>query len=1117
MSEEGVFNSPLQVGSDAGHDGQVSPSTSWQDRESIQFVYRYWFLLVLVLAEALLVLGLYLYHRVWARLQKCRARESLITKLCESYSTLLLRHFLPEMPAELQLFLRHRCQFRGMRPKPCGIGLNVAFRELGLQLPDGRRVLEGVTGEFKAGRMCAIMGPSGAGKTTFLNALCGKASYGKTTGSIYVNGQKGSVADCRRVMGFVPQDDTVHEGLTVGEQIRFSVELRNSRGDSAPRRRLIAEDVLSVMQLEHLQNCIVGGIEKRGISGGQRKRVNIGLELASDPLVLFLDEPTSGLDASSSLAVVDSLKRMTQLGTTTVMVVHQPRYSLFKLFDDVLLLGKGGRTVYQGLGSGTQPYFEELGFMMPERENPADWFMDVISGDVPNSKIPDFKPEMLFKLWEQHCQNGGCSPGQEAVAQDTAAYSRQGSGSTNADVRRARCASHLVWSDVVALARRLAAEWPSICADKGAAPREEALMCEEDLVRLLSSAAPCRDRHTDNEEDPDEAAVEFCLSEFVSSDTDEFQREAAQELMRRIAGPGKKEATQSEVVKFLAGLGGVCASDKGLREDRYGKARKDKAKSGFSSLERARAALRSLSVGSLFSTSSPQPAASASTSAGSVESLCVSAADEAEHAAVGGGCRLNVDTLEPSEGSSSTMEYSEGGNYPLVGDAFTLSVLPDAREDHHEAQQAEEPEQAEQMWTADDESPGELDEAVRCKARLSPVFAELATVRSKWRQGPLPDLESWAAGLEGHSPVLLPLETQLEASLPIENMTGDLDNSEKASGVAGKELVEEGMPPTEPPVLLSITSFASEPPVPSFVRRALFSKASIASVASGERVVPGFWKQLAVLMHRSSIQWWRGNFSRGIFLGVTAVASITLGITDVWIHALPEWEVTPILNFHTCFALLTSIFCLNVFGTERTVFWRESSSGLNSLAFFVSKTTIDLVDLVLQCFTFAACYYVIKQPLHPFSLFFESLPLLSWAASGMGYFISTILPPHHGPFVAALAAFVSCGLLGHPLRVEAMEAHGAWMEAFMDAMSLTRWSVSLSFLEYLDKTGPKVWTDEEAQKAIYYTESIYRRKSALPQTMGPFRTEVVFLLLMGLGWRAAAFLGLKLANRSKRR
>merc|ERR1719188_2847094 len=128
----------------------------------------------------------------------------------------------------------------------------------------------------------------------------------------------------------------------------------------------ITNDVLQVLQLEAQQNIRVGNrTTGGGLSGGQRKRVNVGLELAACPTLLFLDEPTSGLDATGSLMLVRQLQKMTQLGMTIVMVIHQPRYSLFTLVDDVLLLGAGGRTAYIGPTSGAKAYFEQLGFAMP--------------------------------------------------------------------------------------------------------------------------------------------------------------------------------------------------------------------------------------------------------------------------------------------------------------------------------------------------------------------------------------------------------------------------------------------------------------------------------------------------------------------------------------------------------------------------------------------------------------------------------------------------------------------------------------------------------------------------------------------------------------------------------
>jgi len=158
-----------------------------------------------------------------------------------------------------------------------------------------------------------------------------------------------------------------------------------------------------------VRHSIVGDETERGISGGQRKRVNIGMELVADPTVLFLDEPTSGLDASTAKEVCESLRRVTEKGMTVIAVIHQPRYEIFQMFHDVMLMGKGGKVVFSGPSEDALPYFEQLGFNCPAHSNPADFFMDLISGLKPREGHPEFTPEDLPRLWETHkhdYQNG---------------------------------------------------------------------------------------------------------------------------------------------------------------------------------------------------------------------------------------------------------------------------------------------------------------------------------------------------------------------------------------------------------------------------------------------------------------------------------------------------------------------------------------------------------------------------------------------------------------------------------------------------------------------------------------------------------------------------------------
>lgn len=148
---------------------------------------------------------------------------------------------------------------------------------------------------------------------------------------------------------------------------------------------LIVEDVLTIIDLAPIRDSIVGSAEKRGISGGQKKRVNIGLELVAYPRVLFLDEPTSGLDSAASLQVARCLQRMRNLGITVVTVIHQPRVTVFNCFSHCLLLAKGGRTVFLGPTEHIQGYLESQGFVLPKEENLADWFIDVTCNVIPQN------------------------------------------------------------------------------------------------------------------------------------------------------------------------------------------------------------------------------------------------------------------------------------------------------------------------------------------------------------------------------------------------------------------------------------------------------------------------------------------------------------------------------------------------------------------------------------------------------------------------------------------------------------------------------------------------------------------------------------------------------------
>ncbi|GJT29493.1 putative white-brown complex homolog protein 30 [Tanacetum coccineum] len=298
--------------------------------------------------------------------------------------------------------------------------IEVAFKELTLTLKGKRKnIMRCVSGKILPGRISAVMGPSGAGKTTFLSALTGKITGCTMSGKIEINGKNESIHSYKKIVGFVPQDDIVHGDLTVEENLRFSARCRLSADLPKADKVLITERVIEALGLQGVRDSKVGTVEKRGISGGQRKRVNVGLEMVMEPSLLILDEPTSGLDSASSSLLLRALRREALEGVNISMVVHQPSYSLYKMFDDLILLAKGGLTVYHGPVDKVEEYFLGIGITIPDRVNTPDHLIDILEGitkpggDVTAKQLPvkwmlhngyTVPPDMLHL-----CDNNGSS------------------------------------------------------------------------------------------------------------------------------------------------------------------------------------------------------------------------------------------------------------------------------------------------------------------------------------------------------------------------------------------------------------------------------------------------------------------------------------------------------------------------------------------------------------------------------------------------------------------------------------------------------------------------------------------------------------------------------------
>jgi len=279
-------------------------------------------------------------------------------------------------------------------PDDCRIDLT--FTDLTVTLANGLKILNGVSGELKSGTMTAIMGPSGCGKSTFMNALTYRIrDGGKVGGEVLVNGEKRHLMTIQHVVGFVPQEDTMHRDLSVRENLRFYLKLKGNPNLSRVQRRSFLNEIIDILGLAHVQHSLIGDELRRGVSGGQRKRVNIGIELMGSPLLLFLDEPTSGLDATTSQQLIESLETLTELGLTVAMVIHQPRIELLNKIQNLVLLQRGGWPVYVGPTQEALPYIEDyLGQKLPAQTSPADFFLDIITLD---QKIDD-DGEKVLKL-----------------------------------------------------------------------------------------------------------------------------------------------------------------------------------------------------------------------------------------------------------------------------------------------------------------------------------------------------------------------------------------------------------------------------------------------------------------------------------------------------------------------------------------------------------------------------------------------------------------------------------------------------------------------------------------------------------------------------------------------
>jgi len=252
----------------------------------------------------------------------------------------------------------------------------ITFAELSYSVQikkETKVILDALEGCFLPGRMCALFGPSGCGKTSLMDVLSGRKNSGTIGGTIRFAGAAVKQQDLKKICGYVEQFDNLVEDLTVEQMLMYTAELKLPALAKAEKVQRV-EEVLRLLQLQSCRQTKIGGALVKGISGGQKKRVNIGLALITRPPILFLDEPTTGLDSAMADEVVGIMSFLASQGRTVVATIHSPTASAFSLFDDLVMLNEG-QLVYAGpCGSAASSYFEkqlglrplELGESLPE-------------------------------------------------------------------------------------------------------------------------------------------------------------------------------------------------------------------------------------------------------------------------------------------------------------------------------------------------------------------------------------------------------------------------------------------------------------------------------------------------------------------------------------------------------------------------------------------------------------------------------------------------------------------------------------------------------------------------------------------------------------------------------
>ncbi|XP_075478956.1 ABC transporter G family member STR-like [Primulina tabacum] len=265
----------------------------------------------------------------------------------------------------------------GLEFKNLSYSVTKKIKKDGVWIAKEAYLLNDISGQAIRGEILAILGPSGAGKSTLLDALAGRIAQGSLEGSVRIDGKQVTTSYMKMISSYTMQDDQLFPMLTVFETFMFAAEVRLPPSISTNEKKKRVVELLDQLGLTSVCHTYIGNDATRGVSGGEKRRVSIGIDIIHKPPLLFLDEPTSGLDSTSAFSVIEKVRDIARGGSMVLLTIHQPSSRIQMLLDRITVLAKG-RLMYTGSPTALSSYLSGFSRPVPDGENSLEYLLDVI-------------------------------------------------------------------------------------------------------------------------------------------------------------------------------------------------------------------------------------------------------------------------------------------------------------------------------------------------------------------------------------------------------------------------------------------------------------------------------------------------------------------------------------------------------------------------------------------------------------------------------------------------------------------------------------------------------------------------------------------------------------------